>query len=303
MSSGKDLYCDTLLMLEKLDEWYPDSHLSAKDGYDLAMERLLEKWTDVVIFKFAAAAIPTDLELMKDQNFIDDRTELWGRDWKSHHQDRLRPEAVVTLRSNFEFLEKTLLKDGRKWILGGDNPQLADIHAGWILSWLYFDIPGALPKHLFSEQTYPNTVAWLHRYRDAVVAAKERAPQPKKLEGDDAVKTILGGEFGEPEPRVDLDDATGLKKGDQVEGWPADTGSKHRDQGVLVGLTQQETVIETKSQNGTPVRVHHPRWNFQLEAAGKHGHGDGGHGHADHHHALGSHGGDDGVGAEHLGDR
>ena len=295
MSNGRDFYCDSLLMLEKLEEWYPDSELTGRSPSELAIEKLLEKWADVVVFKYAAAAIPTNLDLMKDKNFIQDRTELWGRDWNSGHQDSLRAEAVVALRNNFEFLETTIFKDGRKWIHGRNQPSLADIHSAWILQWLYFDITGSLPENLFNETTYPHTVAWMTRYRDAIAAAKEKAPKPKLIEGDEAVKTILGGDFGEPQLKVDEHDFTGLKEGAEVEGWPVDTGFKHRDRGLLVGLTPQEAVIEAKSQNGTTIHVHHPRWNFAVEAAKP--------SQESHHHDLASHGGDEGVGAEHYGER
>ena len=85
MSIGRDIYCDTLLMLEKLEEFYPYSSSEVsrrgKNGTERALEKLLEKWTDVVVFKYAAAAIPTNLDLMKDKNFQDDRKALWGREW------------------------------------------------------------------------------------------------------------------------------------------------------------------------------------------------------------------------------
>ena len=70
-------------MLEKLEELYPYGPNEVKRcgtrGTEKALEKLLEKWTDVVVFKYAAAAIPTSLDAVRDKTFIDDRTELWGR--------------------------------------------------------------------------------------------------------------------------------------------------------------------------------------------------------------------------------
>jgi glutathione S-transferase len=55
MSIGRDIYCDTLIMLEKLEELFPykDGEVlrKGKDGNSRALEKLLEKWTDVVVFK------------------------------------------------------------------------------------------------------------------------------------------------------------------------------------------------------------------------------------------------------------
>lgn len=131
LAVGRDIYCDTLLILQKLEEWYPRESgfkdISAVDPTGRAMERLLEKWTDVVVFGAAAAAIPGELELCKDEKFQKDREELWGRPWTAEEQDRLKPAALANLMANFDFLED-LLGDGRLWVLGSDGPGLADVH-------------------------------------------------------------------------------------------------------------------------------------------------------------------------------
>ena len=130
LSIGRDIYCDTLLILEKLEHLYPSNEyrqISAMDPKDRALERLLEKWTDVVVFSPAAAAIPADMDLLKDPGFQKDREELWGRPWTKEEQEKRRPEGLANLRANFDFLED-LLCDEREWILGNDGPMLADIH-------------------------------------------------------------------------------------------------------------------------------------------------------------------------------
>ena len=141
LSVGRDIYCDTLLILEKLEELYPPPPSGSAGGYkqisatnptELALEKLFEKWTDTVVFKPAAACIPTSLDLMKDEGFQKDREELWGRSWDQEAQDKLRPAGLANLRANFEFLEE-VLGDGRAWVLGGreeEGPRLADIHGG-----------------------------------------------------------------------------------------------------------------------------------------------------------------------------
>ena len=131
LSIGRDIYCDSLLIIEKLEAIYADSQYKSisaeKRGTDYALERLFEKWTDVVVFKPAAAAIPTDMDLMKDPGFQKDREELWGRPWTKKEQEKLRPKGLADLRANFDLLEATLA-DGREWITGTKEPMLADIH-------------------------------------------------------------------------------------------------------------------------------------------------------------------------------
>ena len=41
----------------------------------------------------------------------------------------MRPEAVVEIRAAFDFLETTLLSDGRTLILGSEKVSLADVES------------------------------------------------------------------------------------------------------------------------------------------------------------------------------
>ena len=131
LAYGRDIYCDTLLILQKFEKWYPRGKkyksISATDPTGKAMEHLLEKWTDVAVFASAAAAIPSEMDLCKDPKFQKDREELWGRPWTKDEQVRLKPAGLANLVGNFEFLER-LLGDGRQWLLGSDGPGLADVH-------------------------------------------------------------------------------------------------------------------------------------------------------------------------------
>lgn len=98
-------------------------------------------------------------------------------------------------------------------------------------------------------------------------AAKSSSPKPVTLKGTDAVKFVTQAEFAEPEGRVDDGDPLALKKGQDVEVWPIDTGFKHRDRGLLVALTLKESVVAAQSKVGEKeIRIHHPRTNFRIQA-------------------------------------
>ena len=271
LSIGRDIYCDTLIMLEKLESLFPYKNgevlRKGKNGTERGLEKLLEKWTDVVVFKYAAAAIPTSLDAIRDKTFIDDRTELWGRDWAVDHQDSLRPEGLAALRANVKFLEEDLLEDGRDWILGGKEMTLADVHAAWIFVWLS-EMPGALPDEIFGRQLWPKVWAWYDRYskaREQALNAMESEGLRKEEDSNVAIPRILKGDFGEPQGQVDELDPTHLKRGEQVRAYPTDTGFNHKDEGRLVALTAQEAVLATKGEGGVEIRVHHPRWQFLVE--------------------------------------
>lgn len=275
MSVGRDIYCDTLLMLEKIDQLFPYGkygngiQISQATPQNKALERLLEKWTDVVVFKFAAAAIPPTHPAIGNKDFTDDRKALWGREWTFEHQSSLRPEALSVLRANMSFLEDDLLTDGRDWIFAEDKqPGLADIHAAWIFTWLR-DMDDALPTNLFSREIYPKTWAWFDRYQKAIKEAMQRhEPNVRNISGDEAVKEITSGPFGD-KVSVDPKDPSGLKEGDKAIAFPIDTGFNNKDKGKLVGLSVQETVLEVNADaahGGVPIHIHHPRWNFAVEA-------------------------------------
>ncbi|KXT18909.1 hypothetical protein AC579_3561 [Pseudocercospora musae] len=274
MSMGRDIYCDTLLIMEKLEELYPESKehakISASSPTDRALEKLLEKWTDVVVFKAAAAVISTDLDLMKDPKFQSDREALWGRKWDQKTQNSLRPAALADMRANWDFLED-ILRDGRQWILGGgggkdeEGPKLADIHAAWIFDWLLM-LPGSFPEDYFNEKRYPNVLGWRERYKTAIEKAKESAPKPTELESADCINKILDAGFEESNLQLEDDDPSGLKAGEEIKMAPVDTGFTSSDVGKLIGLRGNEVTISSLTQQGgKEIHIHYPRWNFRFD--------------------------------------
>lgn len=110
-------------------------------------------------------------------------------------------------------------------------------------------------------------MAWIERYKSTIEAAKKSAPTPTELEGKDAVPKILKSQFTDNVPFQA--DPTGLKEGQEVQMYPIDTGFESKDQGKLIGLTAHESVVSAKSKDGTEVRIHYPRWNFEITPAGK----------------------------------
>lgn len=75
----------------------------------------------------AAEAIPSDVPLLADPQFVKDRTELWGRDWSAEHQESLKKPALANLVANFHFLE-AMLGDDREWITGSKDISTSDVH-------------------------------------------------------------------------------------------------------------------------------------------------------------------------------
>ncbi|KAL9634566.1 MAG: hypothetical protein Q9164_004013 [Protoblastenia rupestris] len=266
LSIGRSVYCDTRLILQKLDAAFPaNNHLASTSPEQEALRTLLSAWTiDGGIFTRAAQAIPPEAPALQDPKFTRDRQELTGRSWSNDTIKLLRPEALVHLRAAFDFLENGLLADGREWILKTEKPTLADIEAIWPFHWLT-TMRNALPASLISKDTHPKVFAWIKRFNAALAAAKKNVPKPTTLSGEDAAKFITSSSLdsrSQPssEDQVDENDPACLKKGALVESWPTDTGSRNRDKGRLLKMDKQEVVLE----NEKGVRIHLPRWNFRI---------------------------------------
>ncbi|OIW31483.1 hypothetical protein CONLIGDRAFT_226515 [Coniochaeta ligniaria NRRL 30616] len=271
LSIGRDVYLDTRLIIQKLEQLYPSvPNLGASDAEQKAVERLLEHLSiDGGVFSAAMRLIPADLPLLKDPKFQKDRADFTGERLTRGDAAALRPEAVNEIRLVMDLLETTLLADGREWILKTDKPSLADIEAVWPLHWLA-GMPGALPADQVSAERFPRVYGWIARFQKAASAAKAAQPKTPTVSGEQAQDIIAKAPFNEEEGDVDVGDGLatfhGLAKGRKVALWPTDTGANHKDVGRLVSLTPAEVVIEPEAE-GVQVRLHAPRHGFRVRPA------------------------------------
>lgn len=152
-----------------------------------------------------------------------------------------------------------------------------------------FPVPGALPADVVGPRQFPKVFAWIERFRGAVEKTTRKSEgeavgsssggggssgEPKSLSGEEAARVILGAPFaelaGEEDPVDEKDPvavAQGLKQGAKVRLWPTDSGSFHKDSGVLVSFKKGEVVIETRGANGDGealVKLHAPRHGFRV---------------------------------------
>ncbi|KUI60607.1 hypothetical protein VP1G_07767 [Cytospora mali] len=272
VSIGRDVYLDTRLILQKLESLPTKApQLGAAGGTEQrGIERLLEVLNiDGGVFTWAAALLPRNLPIFKDPNFLRDRADFLAGGL-SQKSPEARYEALNDIRNAFELLETTLLADGRDWILKTGSPGLADIEAIWLFHWLA-GLPGALPPDQISKTQFPKVFAWIERFDQTVSEAKEKMGKVPNLSGEEAANAIVGsshfevqdGKVNESEPLVN---ALGLKKGDGVVIFPLDSGSSHKDHGVLLSLDSKEVVFETMADmQGSPaIRVHAPRHGFRI---------------------------------------
>ena len=122
---GKDVYCDTRIILSKLEELFPEGNLGATSPEGVALQKLLSIWhVEGPVFWRGVTSMPS--ARFSDPAFMKDREQMTGRPFVPSEMEKQRPESLIYMRSVFGFLE-TLLADGRDWILATKKPMLADI--------------------------------------------------------------------------------------------------------------------------------------------------------------------------------
>ncbi|KAF2793259.1 hypothetical protein K505DRAFT_306107 [Melanomma pulvis-pyrius CBS 109.77] len=267
MAIGKDIYCDSRLIISKLETLYPNSSMTPTSTAEAGIRKLLENWTiDGGIFGNCCKLLPywTPNGLLQDTKFLDDRQQLMGgRRMTAELMEAARPEGLQHMRQAFEILESTFLADGRKWILGGDSPTVADVDGVWPFEWLTEDpyMAESLPKEFVSEKKFPKTFAWVRRFMEEVKAKKAQEPKPTRLDGDAMKERVVNTSIQKQPITFIEDDPLKLKQGDEVEVYAMDYGGSHKDRGSVVGLTLTEVVI----RNLEGLHLHFPRWNFRID--------------------------------------
>lgn len=146
LAIGKDIYCDTRLIIDKLEQRFPSGALGAQatdnDGNGKALEKLLQSWVvDGGVFMRSSQLIPPDIPLLADPKFQKDRSEFSGYAWNKESIESRRGEGMVHVKQAFDFLESTLLADGRDWIRKTEGPSLADLEGGLKCIPFFFSLP------------------------------------------------------------------------------------------------------------------------------------------------------------------
>ena len=128
-------------------------------------------------------------------------------------------------------------------------------------------MPGALPPSSISAKQFPRVFDWIKRFDQAVKQAGRASSTPTTLKGDIAAEKILNGNHTS-KISINSQDPSGLQEGQQVQVFPIDSGRSHKDQGRLIGLNEEEIVMEKKVKGDKVLHLHFPRLNFTLTAIG-----------------------------------
>lgn len=268
LAIGRDVYCDTRNIIDKLEQLIPENRLASSDPFQRGVEYLFETWVnDAGPFWKTSQLIPP--AMLTDDKFLTDRTEMIGVPFSRESMAMMRPDGLIHMRVFVDQVENQFLADGRQY-LGGEKPGMADIHAAWVFDWM-IGMRGVISseqaaKEGLSQDNYPKLFAWVARFRKLQEDLLEKNGKPEILSNDDAYARVLALNEFEDVKGVYEHDPLGLAEGQLVDLWPTDNSSNHHDKGKLVALHVKEVVIESEVPDGKGhLHLHFPRSKFMIK--------------------------------------
>jgi glutathione S-transferase len=245
---GADIYCDTALIADVIEEHSPQPTLYPKDI--AGASRILAQWADSTLFWTAIPYTmqPEGLAKLFEgvppegiKAFGDDRAVFRA------NMPRMRPgDAIAATHLYLERLEESL---GKQAYFFGTAPSIADFsiyHCLWFVT-----RGGPVAKIL---ESFPALQSWRGR-----IAAFGHATH-EKLDSSAAIKIAHDAT---PEKSPGNVDTHGIAIGDKVVVAATDTGIDPIE-GALYGASKSRISIERRDARAGTVVVHFPRLGFEL---------------------------------------
>ena len=250
MQIGADIFCDSHLILRKLEELHPKPTLfpNSSEGETSA----LAWWAERYIFMTALGYIAFINGDLYAPDFVKERRRFgYVLD-----KEELRPQHarhIQQLAAHLTWL-RTMMPDGRPYLLGS-QASAADL-AAYPSLWFLRKWGGAEVERQFA---IAPLVGWVER-----VAALGYG-NPTEITGASALTIARDAE---PTGSAGLgnDDPTGIAVGTAVTVTPDDVG---RDpvEGRLVGADDIEIVVSRSDPDAGELHIHFPRAGYDLRAA------------------------------------
>jgi len=296
LAIGRELYCDTSLIVEALEHFFPESegypslYPVAADGRDYrAMIRgFASYWVERPFFRVTTGLIPASVWRT---SFGTDRGGLIGHPLNPDKLEKKVPENLSRLDMQLSILEPLFTtRDNSPWIFSAATPSLADISLYTQLSWGVDIAKGHLINNLtgggtsdtntegaaavFNATRYPGVWTWykmMRHYLDNLQSTEDKDPDFGGVLKQMRKSPTLGRKsLLLPTPRnthAELDGKCGIVEGAMVSVAPDDTGRADPTIGTLVALSPEEVVIKPRPLEKAAeveVRVHFPRLGFVV---------------------------------------
>jgi glutathione S-transferase len=249
MQIGADVYCDTLLILRKIEVLHPDPSLYPEGSKGLSTA--LAWWVDKSLFWNALGVLADTLGPKIPPDFVAERRAfgfpLGPEDVKPVLHRHLQQGAahLATLAD--------MLGDGRPFLLG-DAVSVADL-AAYSTFWVLSTQGG---EEAVARLPYDRLRSWTGR-----VAALGHGT-PVEMSAEEALQIARDSR---PDEISDIgdNDLSGLKVGTVVSVRADDTG-RDAVRGKLLTANAQEIVIRSEHPRVGEVNIHFPRAGFDVTA-------------------------------------
>ncbi|HEY6417464.1 MAG TPA: glutathione S-transferase family protein [Candidatus Binataceae bacterium] len=248
MQLGADVYCDTGIIIRKLDEMFPEPTLypggsqAACEAINMWADRRLFWSTTPVIFEKLAAVVPKE--------FVEDRSKMM-RGANFAEIALAAPDARNQLRAFLDLLDRQLAD--RPFLLGNAF-SLADaacFHPVWFLR--------AEPGAFGLARRNSNLMRWFDRVEAMGTG------EVKPMEPAEALKIATDGTPAARES-FDASDPNGVKPGMKVAVTPDDYGFDPVT-GTVVVSTLYEIAIERQDSSLGRIVNHFPKIGFSVRPA------------------------------------
>jgi glutathione S-transferase len=242
LAFGKDIYCDSSLILDELQARYGALLTTPADkAYEVF---------GVHIFTSALNIVPT---AALTPEFIKDRVTIFPA-LDNPKYGELRPSGLAEMKAKFHIIENDFLGKSSGPFIAGEKFGLADLHTGWAVGWSLKAI-GLDQESGFGEADFPRIYKWVSSWP---------TPQYTDRPQEQVWRAIKGAEYTAKDIGVNDQDPLGIKAGTNVTVENSDTeAGAHPQKGTLVGLNNKETVVELR--NG--IRLHFPRIGYVVKEA------------------------------------
>jgi len=145
LSIGKDVYCDSSLIISTLQDAFPDKALKsspADAAYDVFGSRT---------FIDGLYMFPMD---KLEPNFKKDRESIFPALLRND-LGSIKPSALSEFRCTMDVVETHFLHEGP--FIGGEGLSLADVHVGWVIGG-FLPFTGGEPG--FGKEDFPKVHEW-----------------------------------------------------------------------------------------------------------------------------------------------
>lgn len=305
LAIGREIYCDTSLIIEALEHYFPPSSSSSSSAYETVYPKALGNeswdyralargfasfWTDKPLFRTTTGLIP---HTVWQSQFGTDRAQLIGHRLDPEKLKAKVPQNLAAFDLHLSLLEPLFKASGASgsgaWIFPTTTPSLADLSLWYQVRWGVdiasgkgiYNLTGGgtrdtsedVTKSVWNEQRYPGLWRWFHEFDKYVDSTPDLEVLVK--DGDDRWMQALEATNiwnrdcvlvpAAAPPLLSLDIQRGLRPGAMVSVVPDDTGRGDPTIGKLVAIGVEEVIIEPETKGDLKVRVHFPRLGFVVK--------------------------------------